>query len=272
MGKFRIVAVDMDGTVLNSEKKISRENIEAFSLCKQKGILVVPVTGRPTSGMYEEYIRDMGCRYSINTNGAVVVDFEEKKELLSRTIKSATAENVLDILENFNCYYSLFYKGFGYLSRDKYDYELNRYINTPMHKYIIKTRVPVENQREFFSKIDHCDNIYVTAKTTEIRDNICKEIQNVKDIFFTCSDVDDVEIGGNCSKGKTLLELSNLLGVKREEILAIGDSGNDVSMLEMAGLGVAMGNGSESVKNSADYVTKSCEENGVAFAIHKFCL
>lgn len=272
MGKFKIVAVDMDGTVLNNEKKISKENIEAFRLCREKGIFVIPVTGRPVSGMYDEYIRDIGCRYSINTNGAVVVDFEEKREIITRTINAETAEHICDILEQFNCYYSLFYKGFGYLTKEKYEYELKRYINTPMHRYITKTRKPVESQREFLKTIDHCDNIYVTAKTTEIRDNICKEMKGVKDIFFTCSDVDDVEIGGKCSKGMTLLELGSFLGISKEEILAIGDSGNDVNMLEMAGFGVAMGNGSDVVKNCADYITKSCEENGVAFAIHKFCL
>lgn len=272
MGKFKLVGVDLDGTVLNKDKKISRENIEAFKKCREKGIYIVPVTGRPISGLYEEYISDIGCRYSINTNGAVAVDLLENREIITHTIKTGIAESILDVLENFDCYYSLFYKGLGYLTDEKYNYELNKYIGTPMHRYIRKTRRAVKNQREFLKDVDHCDNIYVTAKNTEIREEICKEIFEFNNIFFTCSDVDDVEIGGDCSKGKTLLELAEALGIDRSSVLAIGDGGNDVAMLEMAGLGVAMGNSSQLVKNSADFVTKDCENNGVAYALHKFCL
>lgn len=272
MGQFKIVAVDLDGTVLNGKKEISSENIRAFRACKEKGILVIPVTGRPLSGLYREYIDALGCRYSINTNGAVAVDLINKKVLIRESINNKIVEDILDVLEKFDCYYSLFYKGLGYLNEEKYQYELSRFEKTPMYRYIKETRRPVENQRKFMNNIDYCDNIYVTARTTEIRDRICQEIGKFKDIFFTCSDVDDVEIGGNCSKGKTLIELGNLLGVEKEEIIAIGDSGNDVAMLEMAGMGIAMGNASSVVKNSADFVTKSCEENGVAYAIKNFCL
>ena len=74
MSKIKIVAVDLDGTVLDKNKEISRENQAIFSRCKEQGIYVIPVTGRPVSGLYDEYIKAMRCSYSINTNGAVAVD------------------------------------------------------------------------------------------------------------------------------------------------------------------------------------------------------
>lgn len=271
MGEYKIIAVDLDGTVLNKDKKISAGNISAFKRCKEKGIYVIPVTGRPVSGLYQEYIQQLGCRYAINTNGAVAIDLLENKELINHTINIDTADCILDILDDFECYYSIFYKGYGYLTKNIFNNEVKKYKDSPLCEYIKNTRRVVENQREFLHSVEHCDNIYVTAKTTEIRDRIAEKIKIVKDVFYTCSDIDDVEIGGNCSKGKTLLQLGELLGVKRSEILSIGDSGNDLSMIQMAGCGVAMENASDLVKKSADFITKSCEDNGVAYAIGKYC-
>ena len=125
---------------------------------------------------------------------------------------------------------------------------------------------------EFLNSIEYCDNIYVIAKSPEIRLEIYNALKNVKDIHHTCSAERDVEIGSLCSKGTSLLELAESLGINQSEVMAIGDSGNDLNMLELAGLSVAMENSSKSIIDIADYVTKSCEESGVAYAIQKFCL
>lgn len=272
MGKIKLVAIDLDGTVLNSKKTISKENIDAFKYCKEKGIEVVPVTGRPYSGLYEEYKKAIGCNYSIHTNGAIAMELKTDKTIISHSMNIDVAKNIADILSEFDCYYSVFYNGMGYLSREKYEAELLRYINTPMYDYIKITRRPIDNQKGFLNEISHCDNIYVNAKTTEIRNEICKAIKDVKNIFYTCSDVDDVEIGGNCSKGQTLLELAHKLNISKDEIMAIGDSGNDLNMLMMSGVSIAMGNASEEIQSVADFVTKDCENSGVAYAIKNFCI
>lgn len=261
----------MDGTVLDSNKQISQENIDAFKFCAQKGIEVVPVTGRPYAGLYDEYKKAIGCNYSIHTNGARVVNVHTDEAIITHTLSSKTIDEIVSVLSYFDCYYSVFYKGLGYLSADKYNYELNRYFGTPLHDYIKITRRPVENQFEFIRSISACDNIYVNAKNTYIRDEICKAIEDIKDIFFTCSDVDDVEIGGDCSKGKSMLELAHKLGIQPDEIMAIGDGGNDLNMLQMAGVAVAMGNAPDNIKEASDFVTDICDNNGVAVAIRKFC-
>lgn len=272
MSDIKLVAVDLDGTVLSSDKTISEENIRAFKFCKQKGIEVVPVTGRPYLGLYKEYIEAIGCNYSIHTNGAKVIDLKSEQSIIEHSLQTKIAKDIVNILENFDCYYSVFYDGIGYLSTERFNYELNRYIGTPMHKYIKITRRPIDSQWDFINNINHCDNIYVNAKTTLIRDEICQAIKDIEDIFFTCSEADDVEIGGNYSKGQSLIELATLLGINPDEIMAIGDGGNDVNMFKQVGMSVAMENANDEVKKEAKYVTKDCENNGVAYAIRKFCI
>ncbi len=272
MGKIKLIGVDLDGTVLDSNKKISRDNIEAFRECKKRGIHIVPVTGRPYSGLFDEYKEAIGCDYSINTNGATVIDIRNNERIISHSLTQSKALELMDILSNFNCYYGIFYKDYGYLCTREYLGELMKYEGTSLHKYILKTRRPVESQHNFICTVDYCDNIYVIANSTPERERIRSEIDGVEDIFYSCSQADDLEIGGKCSKGCTLTELGQMLGIDQSEIMAIGDSGNDLSMLESAGIAVAMENASESIKGAADFITKSCEESGVAHAIKTLVL
>lgn len=272
MKDIKLIGIDLDGTTLNRNKIISTENIKAFQKCKAMGIEIVPVTGRPYSGLYEEYKKQIGCKYSIHTNGAVVMDVENDKKLFHHPLKINTAKRIIDILEHYPCYFGIFYKSHGYLDKAQYDSKLAKYAGTPMHRYIKASRKATNNQKEFINSIDSCDNIYVIAENPQIRGEIYNAIADVQEIFYTCSEECDVEIGGDCSKGRTLMELAAHLNIKPSQVMAIGDSGNDLDMLRLAGLSVAMENSSEAILNASDYITKSCEESGVAHAINKFCL
>lgn len=272
MNDIKLIGIDLDGTALNSEKKLSEKNKRAFSYCKEKGIYIVPVTGRPYSGIYDEYKRGMKCDYTVNTNGAAAMEVESGRRIISHTMNKSTCEELMDILKGFDCYYGMFYDGYGYLEKQDLKTEIEKYKNTPIHEYILRTRKTVNSHYDWIKSVKNCDNIYVMAKNSNVREEIREAIKEVKDIYFTCSDYNDVEIGGNCSKGSTLLELADMLGISRGEIMAIGDSGNDIDMLKSAGFSVAMENACDEAKSVCDYVTKSCEDSGVAFAIEKFVL
>lgn len=272
MNKIKLIGIDLDGTALNGEKKLTEKNKEIFLECANRGIHIVPVTGRPYSGLYDEYKYGMKCGYSINTNGAAVMEIKSGRRVISHTMDTEKAIEIMNILKDFDCYYGIFHNGYGYLEEEAVLKELNKYSGTPLYEYVLRSRKPVKNQMDFIRRAGDCDNIYVCAKNNRIRGQICEGIRDISGIFFTCSADDDVEIGGNCSKGKTLLELAELLNIKRSEVMAIGDSGNDVNMLELAGFSVAMENASDEVKNVSDYVTKSCEESGVAHAIERYVL
>lgn len=269
MSKIKLIGIDLDGTALNSKKEITTKNKEAFGKCKKLGIEVVPVTGRPFSGLYDEYKRDIMCDYAINTNGAAVYNLADNERIITHGLKNKTASELIDILEEFDCYYGVFSEGYGYLEEKALENELRRWQGTPLFEYVKRSRKTVKSHREFIKTLEFCDNIYVIAKNTPERDKIRKAITSVADIYFTSSISNDVEIGGNCSKGTTLIELGKRLGIDRNEIMAIGDSGNDINMLEEAGLAVAMDNSTKEIKQAADFITKSCEDSGVAYAIEK---
>ncbi len=272
MNKIRLIGIDLDGTALNASKQLTEHNKEVFSLCAEKGIYIVPVTGRPYSGLYDEYKRGMKCDYSINTNGAAAMEIKSGRRVISHTMNSEKSIELMDILSEYNCYYGVFFDGYGYLTEKNLKGELEKYKNTPLYKYILKTRRPVGDQKDFIRAAGSCDNIYVIAENSDVRDEICRNIKDIDDIFFTCSDYNDVEIGGNCSKGETLIELAVSMGISPDEVMAIGDGGNDVNMLKLAGLSVAMENACAEAKEISDFITKSCEESGVAYAIEKFVL
>ena len=272
MNKIKLIGIDLDGTALNRNKELSEKNKEAFGLCRKKGIHIVPVTGRPYSGIYEEYKLGMRCDYTISTNGAAVTDVKSGRRIISHTMDKKTSLRVMELLKDFDCYFGAFYEGFGYLTRDDLKHELLKFKNTPLYEYIQRTRIPIDDHYKTLEKFGGCDNIYVIAKNNGIRKEICETIKDVEDIFYTCSDYNDVEIGGNCSKGSTLLELAERLSVAPDEVMAIGDSGNDLNMLKSAGFSVAMENACDNIKEASDFVTKSCEESGVAYAIEKFVL
>ncbi len=271
MKKIKLIGIDLDGTTLNENKTISQDNINVFELCKEKGIHIVPVTGRPLSGLYDEYKKQIGCRYSIHTNGAIVMDLKNNKSIFHHPLSIKTAKEIVGILKTFNCYFCIFYKGFGYLDCKQYYDELKKYENTPLHKYIKITRRKLDSQDDFLNSIEYCDNIYVIAENSEVRREIYNSLKSVKNIYYTCSGECDVEIGSQCSKGTSLLELAKKLSINQAEVMAIGDSGNDLNMLELAGFSVAMKNSSQNIRSAANYITKSCEESGVAYAIQKLC-
>ncbi|MBQ5398593.1 MAG: Cof-type HAD-IIB family hydrolase [Ruminococcus sp.] len=269
MSKIKLIGIDLDGTAFNSEKEITKANLDAFKRCRENNIHVVPVTGRPFSGLYEEHKRKILCEYSIHTNGAAAYRLSDNKRIITHGMDHKTSLELIDILDGFDCYYGIFFDGFGYLEEETLEKELRKWSGTPLFDYVKRTRKPIKDRREFLKTLRLCDNIYAIAESTPEREKIKKAISHIDNIYFTSSIEVDVEIGGNCSKGSSLIELGSMLGIERSQIMAIGDSGNDLKMLEAAGVAVAMDNSSEEIKQAADFVTKSCEESGVAYAIDK---
>ena len=269
MNDIRLIGIDLDGTSLNREKKITHENRRAFMKCRERGIEVVPVTGRPVSGLYREYIDHIGCSYSIHSNGAAAYSLPEGERIISHTLSCEKSLELADILAQFDCFYAVFVDGFGYLRGEALDRELDVWKGTPLFEYLLRTRRVTDDPRRLIESSSGCDNIYVNAATTEIREEIRSAISDVEGIYFTSSDERDVEIGTSCSKGTTLLELAKKLGINKSEVMAVGDSGNDVDMLRRAGFAVAMENATAPVLSAADFVTRSCEDSGVAYVIDK---
>ncbi len=267
---YKLVAIDIDGTLVNDHKQITKEVNDAIQAARAKGVKVVLCTGRPIDGIdpfIDELKLNSEDEYTITFNGALVQNtFTE--EVFSETsltygdLKalyelSVNVESPMHYFDSANLYTP-------HKNINKYTvYE--SYINSiPLHY------MPVEEAKEdmlipkvmFIDEPDRLDKI-IRSIPEEFRERY-EMVQSAP--FF-------LEIlHPSVSKGNAVKKLAEKLGIQREEVICMGDGGNDLSMIEYAGCGVAMANAIPSIKEAAKFQTLSNNENGVAYAIQKLIL
>ena len=274
MRKIKLVALDLDGTLLNSEKRVSERNRRAMEACIQKGIHVVPCTGRTWAGIPDEIRCLPGIRYAITLNGGVIFDSRENKVIQEHKLGNDLACELLRFVSRYPLMYDLYIDGWG-ISEERFCSNLDQYhIPREIQELILRTRrtVPdmIQYTEEYGSPIEKI-NLYFGDM--ELRKQVREMLTQRQDIVVSSSVENNLEINAvGATKGEGLKALAEYLGLSVEETMGCGDGDNDVSMIQMAGIGVAMRNGEKSLKAMADDVTASNDEDGVAQAIEKFAL
>lgn len=271
---IRLIAIDMDGTLLDEEKRLSERNRQALETCIRRGIYIVPATGRPAGGIPEAVRTIPGVRYGILTNGAKVEDLETGKRIAEAQIGWQRAVEVLEFLSAYPAAYDPYINGRGKMEGRFRDH-LDQYGLPPaMQKLVLSTRDQVEDEialvRENRLSVEKI-NIFTADPT--LRQYLWEQLAQWEDLIVTSSLEYNLEINAAAAtKGSGLLCLARHLGLKQEQTMAIGDGSNDLSMIQAAGVGVAMENAMEMLKEQADYITASNEQDGVAVAIEHFIL
>lgn len=288
---IHLIALDLDGTVFHDDKTISKTTIQAIKEAYNKGITVIPTTGRPLVGLPDEILMLPGIRYAICCNGAVVYDLkaalsdppvisEDRFNSLNTASATVVCENLLPLdttlsilsctMKNPAVMNEVFVGGFGYSQWDGLHDPRERYKDTPLYDYIRKTRIPMENVPETLKEMGApIEKMHILYPDKKSRDESLLELK-AKSLpcCITYSMDNNLEINAaTANKGTGLLSLASILGIRRTQIMACGDSGNDTAMLEASGYGVAMGNAPEAIRYAADAVTLTNNEDGVAAAI-----
>ena len=274
--KIKLIATDMDGTFLDDNKEAPEENIRALAECAARGIEVVPATGRTILSVPEEIKNLPGVRYAITTNGAVVADLKEGTIISTCKMTADLAAAVMEIARDSedDIMYDAYIEGVGYTT-DYFWEHLDYYAASPgIAGLIRKIRRPVPDNiayvRECGQDVEKINMFFVDM---EARKRMRERLSKIPEILVTSAIPENLEINAaGATKGSALLRLAEYLNISREETMAFGDGENDLSMIECAGIGVAMENGEESVKAAADHVTVTNNEAGVAVAIHRFIL
>ena len=269
-----MVGLDLDGTLLNSQKKLSSYTRKVLEKAIAEGVVIVIATGRPFFGIPEEMKCFSGIRYALTANGARILDIETKKVLCENFLSVDKAETVLDILKKHHAIHEIFVDGGGYMNEDGLN-NIHTYFQDPhMTEYFQSTRVPVKDVKEQLWKMNcSVDKLQGIFLSREDREAAKKELELLAGVTVTSAMDNNLEINREgTNKGIGLLRLGKLLGISREEIMACGDGGNDVDMLKEVGFAVAMENGIEGVKAVADYVTTTNDDDGVAKAFEQFVL
>ena len=274
MPDIRLITLDLDGTLLNSKKELSPENAAALQWAADQGIEIVPTTGRFFGGM-PEVIRSLPyLHYAITVNGAQVYDIRNTVGIAKAEIPVARAVEIMTYLDQFPVIYDCFMDNWGWMTRSLQEKADEFAPNEHYAKMLKELRTPVDELKAFLTERGHdIQKTQFFAKDMELRSRIMKEIPELfPDLIVSSAVVNNVEINDkNAHKGNAIRQLAEHLGLDMSQVLAFGDGSNDITMLQEAGIGVCMENGLDSVKAVADYITDSCDEDGVAKAIYHFC-
>lgn len=265
----KLIAVDLDGTLLNWKKTISQETIDALIKAQEQGHVVMVATGRPYNSSLR-YAKMIGIEkfkgFISNYNGGlitrlnpeeIIYDVKMDQDLLDRIIKfmndmkadySVLHEKKLYTNKYSRWIFKLYRKFAGQVAID--NEELHDYTNFPVYKVLVN---------------DWKRNLKVTKHKLE------KEFGDQVEISFS-SRVSIEITPKETSKGNSVLKVAELLGIDQKDTIAFGNYGNDISMIKMCGTGVAMKNSSSELLDVADYVTDSNNNNGIAKYLGKFII
>ncbi len=273
-GKIKMIGMDLDGTLLTSQKELTAYTRDVLRRAVEQGIVALPATGRPLSGIPGELLRFPGFRYAVTANGGRVVDFRSGEILYEELVPVEYARKVLEVFYRHDAFREIYFDGTGYAQEDALQ-NVDRYIEEPpMREYLLRTRIPVANLWENFEEENRgSDKVQGLFVTLEERDLALEELREIPGIEITGALKRNIEVNAaGVNKGRALVRLGERLGIRREEIMAFGDGSNDLKMLKEVGTGVAMENAKDEVKEAADYIAGLNDEDGVAKFIEAYVL
>lgn len=246
MSRYKLIALDLDGTLLTDDKRISEENKAAIRLAEDAGVTVMFATGRGVQNV-EEYIRELGLRSPLVTvNGSEV--WKAPGELLERHVVDP---ELIRRMHTLAVYYDTWF--WAYCVGDIYNKE----------RWVPEAELNAKQWLKFGYFTENEDSLAV----------IRKELASWNLLEITNSHPWNLELNPKgVSKASGLHQVCGLLGIDMSQVIAMGDSLNDAAMIQEVGLGVAMGNAQDEVKALADAVTLTNEEHGVAKVIRQYAL
>lgn len=263
--EYKLIALDMDGTLLNSKGEISDKNILAIRMAEERGILIVISTGRAVQGI-EKYnsvlkLSDPVVAY----NGAMIADLGTQTIMFEKCLEVNDAKKIIEIGRSYNTTMCIWSKNKLYVNE----------INDRVENYKKLSGVePIYMQDEeelcsqgitkilWYDTVENIAKFNVGFAVDEFEQvSYCKSMPHFLEFF-----------NKEVSKATAMKKVGEIYGIKASEMIAVGDGANDVSMIEYAGLGVAMANAEEELKMKANIVTKSNDEDGVAEVIYRYLL
>ena len=265
---MKLIAVDVDGTLLNSKNKISQRTRKSLIKAMEEGHKVVIVSGRPTeaiNAIAKELNFGKYAGLISAFNGGAIINFETKEELSNHVLDLDFTKEILKESRDL---------GIDVLipkHRTMISAKDNRYLNLEREILGFDTEV----RKDLIENIDFTPNKLLLASDKETLDKIIpglEEKYKKRASLVRSQDFYYEVMPQGLSKGKSLLEIASYYGIEQKDIIAFGDQMNDETMIEIAGVGVAMANAVEAIKEIADYVTLSNDQDGIADYLEKFVL
>lgn len=267
-----LLALDLDGTLLTTDKRLTQRNLEAIERAQQAGTTIVLASGRHPYSMARFadmlHLRERGG-YVIAFNGGQLIDYATGQLLFHQELPA----HVLPRIHRWARHYDLPILSFrGNVIITEH----------PADHYVVENaannRMPIEGVSNLLEALQHLDTPPTKCLMPgnphllpEVEAAMKADLGHEMEIYRSAPHYLELVPPG-IDKGHALSRLLNIIGRTREELIACGDQNNDIAMLRYAGTGVAMGNAADEVKAAADHVTLSCDDDGVAHAIERFIL
>ncbi len=261
--KYRLIASDLDGTLLSDSAEVSKENFEAIRKITEAGVLFVPVTGRAMYEMPRDVVECENIRYTVSSNGAVIFD-KLTGEKITHCFTKERFKQIFSLLKNYQVTMTIHYDQKSITDANKVSDEAFDYycVNDYYRKHIRTTNEMIENFDEFFSEEREAEMLSIFFRYEDELNECYKALEAMGDVDITASTKGNLEIiRKGALKGAALVKLAEKLEVPLSEAIAVGDSRNDLSMLAEAGLGLAASNAIDIVKEAADQVICSNNEH-----------
>ena len=288
---YKLVAIDLDGTLLNSYGEVSNKNKETIKKAIEKNVEVVLSSGRPIMSV-KNLANEIGCNnYMICGNGAITYDIQNEEIIYDKFLEKSKVLQIIRICEENSIFYNVYTK--DTILTKNLNYNILFYNQENAYKTEDKkTRITImqnieeyvkNRQEEDYLKITICDESKVIfasiiRKLKEIKDVDVLEVEHMSRKMIK-DGTENVAIGyyyteitnTNVDKWQAIENLIQKLGINKEE-MTIGDNINDSQMVKNAGLGVMMGNSAPYIKEMADVVVQDNDNDGVAEAIENYIL
>jgi len=272
MKNYRLIALDMDGTLLNSRLEVSPNTKKAIADAHAAGRHVVLSTGRCLSEMRDILAELPEVRYIVCENGCCVYDVQEDKTLHCDPVPAEEVFNILQTVENEAAVIQVFSENQSYINQ-KDDSWMDACL---MEKYRDSFKVSAVLDPHLFDRYDkehfRIEKVNLYFKCDEARERVREKLTD-RPIQAISTMVYLLEcFSPNADKGRGLEKLCDYLSIPMNEVIAVGDSRNDLEMLFAAGLSVAMGNADDFVKEAAHITTVDCDHDGVAKVIYEYLI
>ena len=272
MSSYKLVAFDLDGTLLKNDQTVSPENTAAIAEMTRRGVHFAISTGRTYGEVHPALQADPNIRYVIHSDGAVIYDKKENRRYTA-CFSGDTQKFVLDTLFGCETWFTIRYNGVSYYDGERSseaDYDYHRI--TPYYRQLVRSwNVPMANFQNFCYGMEEIEQITVFFHSDEELAFCEKAFHDSGLLDTSCSSPNSFEVyRADAGKGNALLKLADLLGVGHDQTIAIGDTTNDTSIVKAAALGLATSNAMEALKEIADAVICSNEEHAAAFVLKHY--
>ncbi len=269
-GAIRILAFDLDYTLLDSYKRVTPRTRAALERAAAAGLKLVVATGRGLSTV-PPIVRELGVfGYIVSANGARVTEIASGAVLHTELLGADDLAPALPYIEDPDVMREVFFDNNVYTDIHALENLPYYGVTNPANQnYIRTTRQPVEDTIPLMhSAFGRLENVNIFIGDPEKHARYLRELRAIDTINVVTSFATNIEIGARgASKGNGLAALAAHFDWGPESVMAFGDSNNDLSMIQQAGIGVAMANAQKEIIDAAAFVTLSCDEDGVAYAI-----